>query len=170
VKKKKEPIGIEYTVDDLYNLKETRQFELVTAIHLIHYMRHEDDVERCLRSICTLVKPGGRFITMMANPTFDLSIHDPQDSKRKFGYYFVRADPENGGEFNFRPGGFDHIHVTFYRWHMSFIEATCLKVGFHRVEWIEPFVSDEGLAKYGVEYFENHRRNPQAKCFIAYKD
>jgi ubiquinone/menaquinone biosynthesis C-methylase UbiE len=164
-----EPLGIEYIVDDVYNMKENRTFEVVTAIHLLHYMRHEVDLERALRSIYTLIKDGGKFVTLMANPEFDLSKHDPQDSKTKMGYYFTKADPQNGGEFNFYPGGFDHIKLVFYRWHQSFIEKLAEKIGYSTVDWMEPFVSEAGLAKYGKEYFANHINNPQAKLLILRK-
>jgi 2-polyprenyl-3-methyl-5-hydroxy-6-metoxy-1,4-benzoquinol methylase len=168
-REEKEPLGIEYSVDDLYNLKETRTFDIVTAVHLIHYMRHPVDVESGLRSIYSRIREGGKFVTFMANPTFDLGSHDPQDSKTKMGYYFTKADPENGGEFNFHPGGFDHINLVFYRWHQNFMEELARKTGYSKVEWMEPFVSEEGLAKYGEEYFENHITNPQGKLLILYK-
>ena len=165
----KEPLGIEYSIDDLYNLKETRTFDVVIAVHLIHYMRHESDVERALRSIYTLIRKGGKFVTFMANPNFDLNKHDPHDSKTKMGYYFTKADPENGGEFNFYPGGFDHIKVVFYRWHQSFIEQVAKRVGYPRVKWMQPYVSAEGLARHGEEYFQNHISNPQGILLVLYK-
>jgi toxoflavin synthase len=132
-------------------------------------MRHEVDVEKGLRSIYSLLNDGGKFVTFTANPNFDIKKHDPKDSKAKMGYYFTKADPENGGEFNFYPGGFDHIKLVFYRWHQDFIERVARNVGYTRVEWMEPFVSKEGLAKYGKEYFENHINNPQGKLLILYK-
>lgn len=165
----KEPLGIEYSVDDLYELKESRTFDIVTAVHLLHYMRHEIDVERALRRIYSLINDGGKFVTFMANPTFDINRHDPKDSKTKMAYYFTKADPENGGEFHFYPGGFDHIKLVFYRWHQSFLEELTKKIGYSAIEWMEPFVSKEGLEKYGEAYFENHINNPQGKLLVLYK-
>ena len=50
---------------------------------------------------------GGTFVTMIANPDFDLAKHDPSDSKSKFGYYFSLAEAGNGGLMRFHPGGLE---------------------------------------------------------------
>ena len=84
----REPLGIEYRVGDVIGLELDRRFDVATAIHLLHYLENAAEIESALRRIFDLLGEGGHFVTMIANPEFDLDKHDASDSKTKFGYYF----------------------------------------------------------------------------------
>lgn len=102
---------------------------------------------------------------MIANPEFDLARHDPEDSKRKFGYYFSDAPSGNGGLLRFHPGGFEkERELTFElrRWERGFLDAIARRVGF-KPDWHDPFISAEGLADHGADFFANYVSNPQSK-------
>lgn len=73
----------------------------------------------------------GSFVTMIANPEFDLDQHDPLDSKTKFGYYISLAEPENAGLIRFHPGGFEkerELTVEIRRWERNFINTIVERV------------------------------------------
>jgi ubiquinone/menaquinone biosynthesis C-methylase UbiE len=74
----REPLGIEYRVGDVTTLDLERSFDVVTAIHLLHYLQSEEEIEAALRRIHSVLRPKGRFVTMIANPEFDLATHDPR--------------------------------------------------------------------------------------------
>lgn len=167
----REPLGIEYRVGDALGLELSRRFEVVTAIHLLHYLENREEIEAVLRGIHRVLPDGGRFVTMIANPEFDLAGHDPEDSKEKFGYYFSTAEPGNGGLMRFHPGGFSkkrEITAEFHRWDRDFLNDIAAKVGF-AAEWRNPFISEEGLEEYGAEFFENYLANPQSKLLALTK-
>lgn len=162
---RREPLGIEYRVGDVTTLELDRRFDVVTAIHLLHYLQSGPEIETALRRIHGLLRPGCSFVTMIANPELDLAKHDPQDSKRKFGYYFSKAEPGNGGLLRFHPGGFEkERELTFElrRWERGFLDDIARRVGF-TPEWHDPFISAEGLAEYGTAFFANYLENPQSK-------
>jgi ubiquinone/menaquinone biosynthesis C-methylase UbiE len=162
---RREPLGIAYRVGDVTTLELDRRFDAVTAIHLLHYLQSEAEIETALRRIHALLRPKCFFTTMIANPEFDLARHDPQDSKRKFGYYFSQAEPGNGGFLRFHPGGFEkERELTFElrRWERGFLDEIARRVGF-RPDWHDPFISAEGLAKHGADFFANYLSNPQSK-------
>lgn len=164
----REPLGISYHVGDATGLSLDRRFDVITAIHLLHYLQSESEIEGVLRTIHTLLEAGGRFVTMIANPEFDLSAHDPEDSRRKFGYYFSGAEAGNGGVLRFHPGGFEkEREMTFElrRWERRFLDRIADRVGFAS-EWREPFISAEGLAEHGSEFFANYLPNPQSKLLL----
>ncbi len=160
------PLGIEYAVDDVLALRESRVFEVVTAIHLLHYMPTVEALATVLRNIYGVLEPGSRFVTFGFNPDFRIEYHDATDSEEKFGYWFSRADGQNGGLVRFHPGRIAGLTFEFYRWHRSCIEDVASAVGFAKCEWRDPFVSQAGLDKYGAGYFENHIANPQGKLLI----
>lgn len=164
----REPLGITYQVGDATTLALERRFTVVTAIHLLHYLQTESEIEAVLRTIHTLLEPGGRFVTMIANPEFDLSAHDREDSRRKLGYYFSAAEAGNGGVLRFHPGGFEkdrELTFELRRWERDFLNQIVDRVGFAS-EWRDPFISADGLAEYGSEFFENYLQNPQSKLLL----
>jgi toxoflavin synthase len=165
------PLGIEYRVGDVTQLELDRSFEVATAIHLLHYLENAAEIESALRKIYALLEAGGHFVTMIANPEFDLEKHDASDSTTKFGYYFSVAEPGNGGLMRFHPGGFEQareLTIEFRRWERQFIDAIAADVGF-RSEWHDPFISAEGLEAHGADYFSNYLANPQSKLLRLIK-
>lgn len=167
----REPLGIEYLAADVVALKLDRRFDVVTAIHLLHYLASGEEIEAVLGSIHQALEDDGVFVTMIANPEFDLEKHDPEDSRTKFAYYFSAAEPENGGLLRFHPGGFSEereITVEFHRWHRDFLDGIAVDVGFSP-EWHDPFISDEGLEEYGEGFFDNYLANPQSKLLKLIK-
>jgi SAM-dependent methyltransferase len=161
----RERLGIEYLAADVVSLELARRFDRVTAIHLLHYLEDGTEIEAVLRKIHDALADDGCFVTMIANPEFDLERHDAEDSRVKFAYYFSVAEPDNGGLMRFHPGGFTRerpITIEFHRWHRDFISDIAVGVGF-APEWHEPFISDEGLEQYGAAFFENYLASPQSK-------
>jgi SAM-dependent methyltransferase len=162
---RRKPLGIEYRVGDVTSLNMDGRFDIVTAIHLLHYLESAADLASALRGIHQALGNGGRFVTMIANPEFDLDKHDASDSKTKFGYYFSLAEPGNGGLLRFHPGGFEkerELTVEFRRWERGFLDGIAGDMGF-TPEWYDPFISAEGLEEYGGGFFENYLANPQSK-------
>jgi 2-polyprenyl-3-methyl-5-hydroxy-6-metoxy-1,4-benzoquinol methylase len=48
---RREPLGIEYRVGDVTTLELERRFDVVTAIHLLHYLQSAGEIETALRRI-----------------------------------------------------------------------------------------------------------------------
>jgi ubiquinone/menaquinone biosynthesis C-methylase UbiE len=168
---RQKPLGIEYRVGDVTELELDRRFDVVTAIHLLHYLENAAEIESALRRISGLLVDRGRFVTMIANPEFDLDKHDASDSRTKFGYYFSLAEPGSGGLMRFHPGGFEkarELTVEFRRWERHLLDSIAVDVGFSP-QWDDPFISAEGLETYGVSFFENYLANPQSKLLCLSK-
>lgn len=169
---KREPLGIEYRVGDVLDLKLDHRFDVATAIHLLHYLENEKEISSTLNRIYELLGEDGYFVTMIANPEFDLARHDSSDSKAKFGYYFSLAEPGNGGLMRFHPGGFEkerELTIEFRRWERDFIDDIAADVGFAS-KWHEPIISTEGLEMYGADFFANYLANPQSKLIRLTKN
>jgi ubiquinone/menaquinone biosynthesis C-methylase UbiE len=168
---RREPLGIEYRVGDVTQLELDRSFDVATAIHLLHYLENAAEIESALRTIYYLLEDSGRFVTMIANPEFDLDKHDASDSRTKFAYYFSLAEPGNGGLMRFHPGGFEkarELTIEFRRWERGFIDAIAADVGFNS-EWRDPFISSEGVEAYSASFFANYLANPQSKLLLLTK-
>ncbi|REJ77320.1 MAG: methyltransferase domain-containing protein [Acidobacteria bacterium] len=165
------PLGIQYFACDASDLDLNYDFDVITAIHLLHYLENREEIAGVLKKVHDLLKENGRFITMVANPEFDLTRHDPEDSKTKFAYYFSAAPEENGATMTFHPGGLEkerEITIGLRRWHRGFLNEIAREQGFEP-KWRDPFISPEGLEEYGEAFFENYLPNPQSKLFLLSK-
>jgi 2-polyprenyl-3-methyl-5-hydroxy-6-metoxy-1,4-benzoquinol methylase len=161
----REQLGIDYRVGDVMSLNLERRFNIVTGIHLLHYLENAAEIASALRGIHETLSDGGHFVTVIANPEFELEKHDPSDSKTKYGYYFSVAEPGNGGLLRFHPGGFEkerELTIEFRRWERGFLNGIAGDIGF-TAEWHDPFISADGLKEYGASFFENYLANPQSK-------
>lgn len=168
---RREPLHIEYQVGDVTDLDLGRRFDVATAIHLLHYLENAAEIQSTLRGIYNLLHDDGYFVTMIANPEFDLKKHDASDSKAKFGYYFSMAESGNGGLLRFHPGGFEkerELTLELRRWERGFIDGIAADVGFTS-KWHDPFISAEGLETYGAGFFANYLANPQSKLLCLSK-
>lgn len=168
---RRDPLGIEYRVGDVRDLDLQGHVDLVTAIHLLHYLEDGAQIEALLQAIHGLLHSDGSFVTMIANPEFDIEKHDAADSKEKFAYYFSAAEPGNGGLFRFHPGGFERereLTVEFRRWERDFIDEIATAVGLD-CEWHDPFISEAGIEEYGADFFANYLANPQSKLVCMSK-
>lgn len=166
-----DPLGIEYFAGDASDLDLDLRFDIVTAIHLLHYLQNREEIAGILARVHSLLKGPGRFVTMVINPEFDLDKHDPEDSRTKFAYYFSKAPAENGATMTFHPGGLEkerELTIKFQRWHREFLNEIAREQGFDP-EWRDPFISSEGLEEYGAGFFENYLSNPQSKLLVLSK-
>jgi 2-polyprenyl-3-methyl-5-hydroxy-6-metoxy-1,4-benzoquinol methylase len=62
-----EQLGIEYRIGDVMSLNLERRFDIVTAIHLLHYLENAAEIESALSGIHETLCDGGHFVTMIAN-------------------------------------------------------------------------------------------------------
>jgi 2-polyprenyl-3-methyl-5-hydroxy-6-metoxy-1,4-benzoquinol methylase len=65
---RRKPLGIEYRVGDVTSLNLERRFDIVTAVHLLHYLENAAEIESALRGIHQTLGDRGHFVTMIAKP------------------------------------------------------------------------------------------------------
>ncbi len=62
------PLGVEYHVADVGAMARLGDFDLATAIMLLHYAATPEELARMSRSIAANMRPGGRFVAVNLNP------------------------------------------------------------------------------------------------------
>ncbi|MEV0947278.1 class I SAM-dependent methyltransferase [Rhodococcus sp. NPDC049939] len=86
----REPLGIEYRVEDARSTAAHQHFDLVTSAWLLCYARDRADLARMCRGVASRLESGGRFVTVTMNPA--LRSFRPQPDYRKYGIEFKLAD------------------------------------------------------------------------------
>lgn len=86
-----EPLGIQYRVEDAQSTKSSEIFDLVVSNWLLVYAHTREELAAMCRGMAQRAKPGGRFVTLTANPAlYSMQSHPPD--YRKYGFEIRLAD------------------------------------------------------------------------------
>jgi toxoflavin synthase len=86
----REPLGIEYRVEDAKTVVEHADFDLVVGVWLLVYAQTRAELAQMCRGVASRVSSGGRFVTVVGNPA--VYGFDPLPDYRKYGFTLSLAD------------------------------------------------------------------------------
>jgi toxoflavin synthase len=86
----KDPLGIEYWVEDARSIVPQQDFDLAVAAWLLVYARNRAELARMCHGLASRVRPGGRFVTYTTNP--GVYGFRPRPDYRKYGLEVELAD------------------------------------------------------------------------------
>lgn len=168
-KENQEPRGIKYLVQDVLKLNLNKKFDLITTVYLFNYSKTKDELFKMCHKIITLLDLNGKFCTITTNPAlkpmkeFEYERRFTNVNKKDF---FVEGDQI---KCEMREKGKKPFEFINYYWSKETYEKCLKKAGFKSIEWVEPIISQEGIDKYGENYWEKSRRNHSAIGLICMK-
>lgn len=158
--------GIRYLVGDVFSKDFSRygQFDVVTAIMLIHYANNELEIKRLLRNVAKCLKKQGLFYLLTVNPSV---------MKKGYKNYGVKITKEKKSlstlielhDFNWSK--YCEFHINYYSkkiYNRIFKEA-----GFS-IEWLPGIVSKRGIGKYGEEFWSDYKKESMYSIIRAVKN
>lgn len=81
----REPLGIEYRVEDARAAGSSQEFDLAVSNWLLVYAHDRQELGAMCRGLASLINPGGRFVTLTTNPAlYSMQSHPPD--YRKYGF------------------------------------------------------------------------------------
>lgn len=86
----RQPLGIEYRVEDARAIVEQPDFDLVVGAWLLVYAQSRAELAQMCRGLGSRLKSGGRLVTLINNP--ELYRFDPPPDYRRYGYSYQLAD------------------------------------------------------------------------------
>lgn len=148
----RQPLGIDYHVEDVRRLKLEETFDLVAAAYLLNYARTADELLELCQAIARHLKPGCRFITINNNPEPGAQDVD----YRRYGFERLVAGPVREGtpivwRIHLATGPFD---IENYYLSPATHERAFREAGLHGVRWVPPQVSPAGLTQFGAAYWD----------------
>ncbi|MFA5961355.1 MAG: class I SAM-dependent methyltransferase [Parcubacteria group bacterium] len=153
-----EPIKylIRNAIDDLSDLG---KFDLVTAILSVHYCTERAMLEKLFSNVKKVLKSGGEFLAVVVPFSdydgYGVRISSPTGRE---------GEPSNVSLSDF--GGSKFLDFDDIYWSEKTYQEVLEKIGFS-VEWLPCFVSNEGIRKYGENFWRKFLDDPIYKIFIA---
>lgn len=157
-------LGIEYILCDVKQLGKIGTFDIVTAIFLLDYAPTK---EALLALCCTAydnLKSSGKLIAVI-NSTPIYSSHE-RGITRKYGY--IIKSPSNlyeGAPVEYSFFTTNHsFNIIKYHWSKETYESAFRESGFSEITWEAATVSQEGIEKYGAEFWKDFLKKPSFAC------
>ncbi|MFZ5955108.1 MAG: class I SAM-dependent methyltransferase [Nanoarchaeota archaeon] len=157
-KEKQNPLGIKYIVNDVLTLNYLGEFDLIVGGLLLHYSKTKQELLLMCKNIYKNLKKTGRFIALNNNPD------SPLTTTIKYGSEVLSSKRElNEGDkltVNLVLESKKVCSFHNYYWTKKTYEE-CLKVaGFKNIKWHQLSVSEEGIKKYGKEFWQDYYNHP----------
>lgn len=131
--------------------------DIFLAPYVVNYAASIDELKKFFTSVRSSLSPGGKFIGVIDEPG---------------GY-----DTRRFGALKFLDG--DRVRIELYV-HEKFvcelfshyfsrneIEKSLIEAGFKEITWHAPIISDEGLEKFGADFWKNYPEQCELGYFVA---
>jgi SAM-dependent methyltransferase len=153
-------LGIEYLVHDAGRAPLGGDFDLVSAVWLLHYAGQAEALARMCQNVHDSLKPGGHLVALVPNPEF--SVQPPNYAR--YGIT-VRLDERVGEdlqrvslEFHTQPP----FTVRTHAWSMNAYHRALWRAGFRNISWRFAEPIPEGVSRHGADYWSFLLDSPHA--------
>lgn len=185
------PLGIYYSLWDVFDKKcnkdiergnlrmpkdsaspMSKPFDIVAPTFLLHYAKSKAELARACafayNCLCDL-PIGGRLVAINQNPD---ALHIPYCNQRQFGSEIKPVGKlREGGEIECTLFHGDKKVCSFlnYYWEKETYNEALRTAGFKNIEWKIPEVSEEGIRKFGKEFWDRWYKRPTIALITARK-
>jgi 2-polyprenyl-3-methyl-5-hydroxy-6-metoxy-1,4-benzoquinol methylase len=127
------PLGVNYHIEDVLQLKLNKKYDLITASYLLNYAKNSEELTQFGKVIAEHLNPGGRFITINSNPDYQA----PVSTLRPYGFTRENESRQEGAMITYRFYQEDgsHIEVVNYHLEKATHEMALKQVGFSNISW-----------------------------------
>jgi SAM-dependent methyltransferase len=163
---RRDPLGIEYLIEDARALRFKVLFDVVIAAYLLNYARSQDELLAMAEAVHRSLKPGGRFVTVNDNPE-----QHPAGfgNTRKYGFVkSVHGDVRDGVPivYTFLQDGEEFV-VENYHLNSGMHLSMFRQAGFSDVQWYAPEL--DATHGMGADYWSDFVDNPPIALFACTK-
>ena len=156
---KKKPLGITYQQSDVSDdsFLQFHDFDVATALYLLHYASTKDELYTLCNNIHHSLRPGGRFITINSNSD------NPTLENAKYGITAKILPPVVEGAtriVTYLDEDQQICSFNTYFWEKETYEAALTNAGFEEIEWHRLQVSEDGIRRFGKQFWDELLENP----------
>ncbi|MFA6429902.1 MAG: class I SAM-dependent methyltransferase [Patescibacteria group bacterium] len=164
------PQGVTYHVGDMRTARLCQQFDVVSSVYALNYSASKKDLHEACLTIREHLKSKGRFVAIIPHPDILIS------NIFRYGNHVTSL---SGRTTNLQDGEILRCHhkkfdgtiygFDFYYWSAQAYKNSILAAGMEISYWLKPFVSEEGIQKYGKPYWDGYLASPSALGLVCRK-
>jgi SAM-dependent methyltransferase len=142
------------------------RFDLVASVYVLCYAADENELAGFFTTARRAIAPtGGRLVATTLNPDYD------RGAEYYAGYNFEITQPEEGEgtpvTLHATMADGQEFNVTTNWWSRRTYEWAAAQAGFGNLSWISPTVADQGVEKFGHDYWARYLNAPHAVILEA---
>lgn len=166
--KKQNTPGVTYEQMDCMNenFVGEGEFDIVSGMMFIHYAESKEQLHKMLKNVHLALKDDGVFYAMTVNP--DLL----KDGYQEYGIKITPEDKFEGGKTLIELHDFDwnkFCEFAIHHWSKETYQEIFKTEGF-QIEWLKGVVSEDGINKYGKDFWQDFIDNPAYVIIKAIKN
>ncbi|CAI2349897.1 unnamed protein product [Caenorhabditis sp. 36 PRJEB53466] len=163
--------NFEFHHADVTNFSFNDRFDIATAIFVLQYVHDKSHLKNGILRIYEHLKNGGVFVGLLPNGV--PGVRAPEDSGPKLGAAIAkRGEPYVDGELvtaNFYEGDEVRCTSTMALHSNEFYENCFKEVGFQKIEWFSPTISERGRQILGSSFCVQFLNPPVDIVFRCFK-
>ncbi|MET9266038.1 class I SAM-dependent methyltransferase [Amycolatopsis sp. NPDC004079] len=157
------PQGITYEVQDLATMPPQGEFDVVTAIHVLHYADTRKTMQTMANTMQANLKPGGRLVVLSANAD------SSEESETAAGFRTHRpANPQEGDKFKVAVLTTPPTEIEVHHWPTATIVDVLRTAGFTNIAWA-PVKPSATVAPADQDRAARCAKNPTSLTLTATK-
>lgn len=139
------PLGIEYRVKDVRDVRDANRYDLAIASWLFNYARDAGELSAMARAVARALKPGGRLVALNTDPN-----DRPENFQNGARYGFVKRVEgalKEGAKIVWTltlPDG-EVIDIVNYHLARATVERCLRKAGMEAIRWRAPLLHQDAL-------------------------
>ena len=162
------PLGIEYRVGDVVDLAQIGSFDVALAVYLFPYAATRQQLGGMCRSIYRNLKPGGKLVAAILNPTVTES---ELPGYQKYGVKVVASSGLQDGAAIAASLKIPHgsVELSAYYWSQETYEHILKEAGFQKIAWHPMEVPEDAIQQYGQDYWQTYQTKSLDIVFECYR-
>ena len=163
--------SIKYHLYDVAQMPKLGEFDVVTAPWLLHYAKSKEELLKMCSVIVDNLKKGGKFVGLIPNPNFPIV---PEEKYRKYRVSSIleSAELKEGCKikitlYNAKE---DKVSFSYFHWSADTYLSTLKKSGLRNTKMIPASITEEGIQKYGKDFWEYYQKNPETAIIYGEKE
>lgn len=167
------PLGIEYIHCPVESLGKIGEFDVITAMYLLHYAQSKEQLLQMCRSIYHNLKSGQRFITTNNNPRAEQAkwLENFNETCEKYGcgYEFTLPLDDSSVIKTILASSAARCELTTYHYSQQTYEWALSNAGFKSIQWHDLQLPEDMAEQDGHDYWAFYFDAPMLTLIECYK-
>ncbi len=134
-----------------------QDFDVAIALYLLHYASSKEELQRFCENISKALRSGGRFVTINSNPEHPTLENQKYNITATINSPVVEGSPRIVTYLDEKK---QLCRFRTYFWGKDTYEEALTNAGFIDIEWHKPIISEDGIRRFGKQFWDEFIEKP----------